>query len=396
MKLKNIHYGWVIIGAALILALAAGLQNTLSLYVHPVTQELGFSRGEFVFFRTLTMLTAAFLMPLFGRLSTKYSIKKMALVGTTLNGLSLAALGLAQNLWHFYAIGIFSGLVLNAGGFVIIGILINRWFEDKKATAMGIAFSGTGLGAAVMNPVSTCVINNFGWRNAFFFAGAVTLIIVIPTILLLIKDTPQEMGLQPYREVNSKLDHQEKTITPKVIGMTYQEAKKTPKFWLLAIGVLCISIIASAPNTHTVPYLIDMGYSTGLASAVITVCMIFQTIGKIGIGAMADKFGAMSVAIFFGITSILVPVFALGASNPISPWMIGTFMGLSSVGFSMTGNIFGNKFFGPKDFASIFSRLSMIATLGGGFAPPVMGMVFDLTGSYIRSWIALLVLAIVI
>jgi len=102
MKQKKIHYSWIIVIACLLVAIAnVGFHNTVSIYVRPVTEDLGFTRGEFIFFRTITGLTMAFLMPFFGRLLTKVSLKKMMLVGSVVNGLSLVFLGLSQNIWHF-------------------------------------------------------------------------------------------------------------------------------------------------------------------------------------------------------------------------------------------------------------------------------------------------------
>jgi len=399
MEKKKFHYGWIIVIACLLVAIAnIGFHNTVSIYVRPVTEDLGFTRGEFTFFRTVTGLTSAFLMPFFGRLITKVSIKKMMFFGTFINGLSLAAFGLSQNIWHFYLIAFGAGLFINASNFLIIGILINRWFEDKKGIALGIAFAGSGIGAAIMNPLSTLVIEAYGWRNAFFFAGAFSLMILIPTILLLIKDSPEVVGLEPYRIIKSdtteKIDAKIRTEIS-TNGMALADAKKTPQFWLLTIAIFAIALIAATPNAHTVPYLIDIGYSPTLASAVITVCMIFLTSGKILMGGAFDRFGVKIGGLMLGIFSILVPIFALTAHLPISPWLLGTFMGLSASGFSLIGNIYVGKFFGQKDFALILSRLAMIGTLGAAFGPPVMGLAFDLLGNYILAWFVLLAVAII-
>jgi len=399
MENKKFHYGWVVVIACLLVAIAnIGFHNTVSIYVRPVTEDLGLTRGEFTFFRTVTALTSAFLMPFFGRLVMKTSVKKMMLVGTLINGLTLAGMGFSQNIWHFYLLAFVAGLFINAGNFLVIGIVINRWFEDKKGIALGIAFAGSGVGAAMMNPLSTMVIESHGWRNAFFFAGALSLAIIIPTVLFLIKDSPESMGLEPYRVVKPEADTviaEEKPVeAPTASGMTMTEAKKTPQYWLLIIAVFSIALIAATPNAHTVPYLIDIGYSPALASAVITVCMVFLTTGKIFMGGAFDKFGVKLGGLALGTFAILVPVFALIANVPVAPWLLGTFMGLSATGFSLTANIYVGKFFGQKEFAPLLSRFTMIATFGTAVGPPVMGLAFDMLGNYILAWVVLLAVAI--
>lgn len=391
----KIFYGWYIVFACVLIASTGiGFHNTAGIFIRPVTEDLGFSRGEFTLFRTVIVILSALLLPLFGRFAAKYSIKKMVLIGTTINGLTLAAYSLGVHLWHFYLIAIVGGLVVNAGNFMIIGILINRWFDDKKGLALGISFAGSGLGAAIMNPAASFIIQSFGWRVGYLFSGALALSISIPAILLLLKDSPESMGLTPYRENNIsgkdiKADEQQE-------GLTLAEARKSPVFWLLAIAMLGISISASAPNAHTAPYLGDIGYASGVIAAVVTLTMVILTLGKIVMGHMFDRFGTVIGGFALGIFCILSPVFALLAFNPIAPWFHAVFLGLASTGFSLTGNIYAAKFFGKKDFPAILSTLTVITTLGAAISPPVMGFAYDLLSSYNVAWIALVGIGFVV
>ena len=377
----------------IIAAAAIGFHNTASMFVLPVTEELGFSRGEFTFFRTIVIILSAALMPLYGRLATNMSLKKLMLVGTTLNGLAMAAYSFGTALWHFYLISVVSGFVVNAGNFLIIGILISRWFEDKKGIAIGLAFAGSGLGAAIMNPMVSLVIQNFDWRFGFRFSGLASVIVLIPTILLLIKDTPEQMGLRPYR---SKKD-EEKAIASEPAGLSLYQARKTPIFWLLVLALVGLSVTAGAPKAHTAPYLGDLGYSAAVASAVVSLSMVFLTIGKVLMGYVYDRFGTITGGLVLGIFCILSPIFALmAATNPAAPWLHAVFFGLASTGFSMPVNIYAMKFFGQKDFPAILSALSVVIALGAALSPPLMGFSYDFLDSYSVAWIALVIIGFAI
>jgi len=392
--MKNkIFYGWYIVAACVLIAAAGiGFHNTASIFIRPVTEDLGLSRSEFTFFRTIIVIFGAALLPLYGRIAVRYSIKKVMLVGTTISGLSLIGYALCTYLWQFYLVAVINGLFVNASHFMMLGILIDRWFKDKKGLALGIAFAGSGLGAAVMVPLASWVIEAAGWRWGFGFSGVASIAILIPTILFLIKERPESMGLFPYEKENggSNIAKNE----PK--GLTLLEARKTPTFWLLAIALLCISISASAPNAHTAPYLGDIGYSVYLISAVVSLTMIVLMVGKIFMGHVFDRFGTMFGGIALGLFCILSPAFALLAIYPTAPWLHALFLGLASTGFSIPANIFAMKYFGEKDFPAILSILSMIMAFGAAFSPPGMGLAYDFFGNYIFAWQMLIVLGIIV
>jgi len=392
---KKIFYGWYMVAACVLIAAAGiGFHNTASIFIRPVTEDLGLSRGEFTFFRTIVVLIGAALLPFYGKLAKIHSIKRIMLIGTTISGLTLFGYSFATYLWHFYLIAVINGLFLNASHFMMISILINRWFEDKRGLALGIAFAGSGLGAAIMVPLASAVIEAAGWRWGFRVSGIASVAVLIPTILFLLKNHPEEKGLSPYRiEKTEKTENADtnKNLATAPKGLMLAEARKTPTFWLLAIALLCISIGAASPNAHTAPFLGDLGYSYAVISAVVSLSMIVLTVGKIIMGTVFDRFGTYAGGIALGLFFILSPVFALLSANPVAPWAHAVFLGLASTGFSIPVNIFAMKYFGEKDFPAIISILSMIMAFGAALSPPGMGLMYDFFGNYTIAWVALIV-----
>ena len=382
---KKIFYGWYVVIACIIIAAAGiGFHNTASIFIIPVTEDLGLSRGEFTFFRTIIALLGAVLLPLYGRLAKRFSIKSVMLVGTVLSSLSLVGYSYATHLWHFYLIAIFNGLFVNASHFMMIGILINRWFEDKRGLALGLAFAGSGLGAAIMNPMASVIIETFDWRWGFRFMGIVAVIILIPTIVFLIKESPEKMKLSPYRKDNKDIAKAPNTRTP--TGLTLTEARKTPVFWFLAVALFSIAIGAAGPHSHIAPYLVDLGYYPTLVATIVSFSMVILTVGKILMGNIFDRSGTFVGGIILGSLFILSPIFALLATNPTAAWLHAFILGMAATGFSISANIFVMKFFGEKDFPVILSVFSSIMAFGGAFAPPAMGFVYDIFGTYTNAW----------
>jgi len=382
---KKVFYGWYIVVACIIIAAAGiGFHNTASIFIIPVTEDLGLSRGEFTFFRTIVTILGAALLPLYGKLAKRYSLKNIMLCGTILSSISLIGYSFASDLWHFYLMAVFNGLFVNASHFMIIGILINRWFEYKRGFALGLAFAGSGLGAAIMNPMASVVIENFDWRWGFRFTGIVALIVLIPTILFLIKEYPEKVGLSPYRKDGSESAKASSTHIP--TGLTLAEARKTPAFWFLAIALFSIAIGAAGPHAHIAPFLVDLGYYPTLVATIVSFSMVILTVGKIFMGNVFDRFGTYVGGIILGSLFILSPISALFAATPAAAWFHAFLLGMAATGFSIAANIFVMKFFGEKDFPVILSIFSSIMAFGGAFAPPAMGFVYDIFGTYTNAW----------
>jgi len=394
---KRIFYGWYIVVACVLIAVAGiGFQNTASIFVRPVTEDLGIYRSEFTFFRTIIVLVSIPLMPIYGKLVQKYSIKKIMLAGTLLSSLAFMSYSFVTALWQFYLLAIFQGLFIGAANFMVMGILISRWFEEKRGFALGVAFAGSGLGAAIMVPLVSQVIEAFDWRWGFRFSGLLAIAILLPAILILVKDRPEDIGLLAYGSKNDNNGGVSDAKSRPEEGLIRKDAIRTPAFWLLVVALFGLSISAGGPNAHTAPYLGDLGYYVGIISIMVSVSMVLLTVGKIIMGHVFDRFGTVVGGIALGVFCILSPIFALLSANPVAPWLHAIFLGLASTGFSIPVNIYAMKLFGRKDFPAILSVLSIVTAMGGAFAPPAMGLMFDVFGHYTYAWFGLVVTGVVV
>ena len=403
--LKNLqkgkfHYGWVVTFAALLIA-GGGvgiINSTIGVFIIPVSEDLGFLRSQFMLYASISMVVSVLLMPYYGTLFKKYGFRKIALISATVCGLVLIGYSFSSSLWQFYVLALLSGIFVNGIGIMSVGILVNRWFTDKKGLAIGIAYSGTGLVAAVLIPVSKYFIDLNGWRWTYQFLGAVSLLILIPMILFVVKDKPEDMGLEPYRiktDTDTKANDNADTSTP-VTGLTREQAFRTLSFWLLIVAVLGIALSQAGPHVHIVAVLQDKGHAVPFAAAVSSAYMILLTVGKVLMGFVFDKLGAFKGSLIIGGCCTLFPFFAFFSGNMIMPWMFAMVLGIASSGSTLLGNILTSSYFGRKDFARVFSVVSMFTSAGVTAAIPLFGAVFDITGGYTVAWIAISILGLIV
>src|SRR5438128_4397676 len=91
--------------------------------------------------------------------------------------------------------------VLVAGGTVCLGytghaLFLANWFVRRRGLAIGIAFSGVGVGSIVILPWLQRLIAGAGWRTACLAMAALVVVALAP-LNLLTRRRPEDMGLLP-------------------------------------------------------------------------------------------------------------------------------------------------------------------------------------------------------
>lgn len=392
MRSKRIFHGWInVIACLLILAIGMGvLSNTASIYIKPVCDDLGFSRGAFSLHRTILSIVGLLCMPLFTRLLPKYGSKKILLVCSIGLALSVIGFSVSTQLWHFYVFGAMYGLFTNGISFFLIGTLINYWFIDKKGLATGIAYCGSNIGGAIAVSVIGNLMDTIGWRWAYAGSAILTITLLVPIILLMVKDRPEQHGMTPYQE---KKATQADPSSVQFSGVLLSDAQKTPVFWVMLFAFFLFATGCGTPS-HLTAFLSDNGYSVVMATTLTSVYQISVAVNKISIGALIDKLGISVGGFLLGLSCIGVPVTALLVHFQIAAWLHVILVGFICAGYSIAISIYVSKLFGNLDFSSILGVFSMDTTLGATVTTPFMGAIFDTTGSYRLSWIILLICAV--
>ena len=390
---RKIFYGWLVVFCSILLmSLSVGMfTNTNSLFVKPVCQSLDFSRGGFTLYRTIVLLTGALTLTFYGRLAKKIGVKKILAAGALMVSLVSIGYSFSTKLWQFYILAFVHGLFLNGINFMTVGVLVSSWFNGKKGLATGLAYSGSGLGGVIMIPIVGRIIEQQGWQWAYRFMGILGIALMLPVIIIFIKNNPEAMGLSPFAQ-----DESEQKMNVTLDNLSFREALHSPKLWLLVTGLFFINSFSTSLNTHSAPYFSDLGYSAVYISYIMAFYMFFLTAGKITLGSVYDRFGAMAGNVFISVFSLGFPVFAFFGHIPAMPWLYAMFVGTASCGVSVPVSTLVLRYFGKKDFHLIFSFCMMISNIAPSISTPVMGAVYDYTGSYRPGYVGYFFCSVII
>ena len=380
-KKSKLFYGWwIVIAGALISGAGVGiLINCSGVFIKPVTEAMGYSRGGFTLYTTIQSIVAMISVPIYGEIFRRFSIRRVMLIASVYCCTVYFCLSFATQLWHFYVLGALYGLANSCITIMAVGTLVNRWFFERKGLAAGLAFSGSGVTAAIMMKVTTAVIETHGWRFGYRVQALVAFALLFIATVFIVRDKPEDIGLVPLGAEKKTADG----APPVRLGLTRAQALKTPTFYIMAAGFFFNSMIGMGINPHISACLTDIGYDVSFAATIISAVMVIMMIGKVSLGAAFDKIGPVKAGFTVGFVLLMSSLLILNAGiSPVIAWAFAGFFGFGYATLSVPYSYLTSEIFGDREFSAIYSIATMLSSAGGAVGPVLSGALYDLTGSY--------------
>lgn len=192
------EYYWVIIGTNFVLLLTSmGFGRYAYPMLLPSMQDgLGVTHGPMGVLATVNLIGYMVFSLISGLLASRYGSKIVATGSMILTGLSMIALGLASTYWLAFVIMVLAGIG-TAGVFTPAAGLARAWAPvDRGGLSMSFLSTGVTAGmviSAFTIPVILVTQGADGWRQAWAYLGAATLLVSVLGVLTL-KDKPASGG----------------------------------------------------------------------------------------------------------------------------------------------------------------------------------------------------------
>ncbi len=197
-KANGVFYGWfVVMGCSLVSLGTAGTQFSFGVFLQPMTEEFGWSRSTLSLAFGITFMLSGLMRPLAGWLADRYGPKPVVMAGVALLGIMLLIVPSVRTLAQLYAVFAVMSIGLTMGVGPILTKVISAWFYSHRGLTLSVYTSAGSFGALILVPISSLFLILFDWREAYYFLGALALLVILPVGLIFIKNTPQEMGLEP-------------------------------------------------------------------------------------------------------------------------------------------------------------------------------------------------------
>lgn len=364
----------VLLCGAAIVTLSMGIRHGFGLWLQPITMDRGWSRETFAFAIAVQNLAWGAAGPFAGALADRFGAFRVLIVGALLYALGLVLMGLATSGLAFTgSAGLLLGMAQSGTTYAVVyGVIGRNVAPEKRSWAMGVAAAAGSFGQFLMVPVENWLIGSFGWQQALFLLGCLSLAII-----------PLAIGLKEPPFVKP-------TGVQQSIGQALREAFAYPSFQWLMAGYFVCGFQVVFIGVHMPSYLKDHGMTPNVATTALALIGLFNVIGTYAAGSLGQRLPKRFIlSSIYALRSVAIVVFLL---VPLTPWSVYVFSAVMGVLWLSTvppTNAVIAQIFGVQYLSMLGGFVFLSHQVGSFLGVWLGGKLYDSTGSYdIVWWIA--------
>ncbi|MCU1723057.1 MFS transporter [Pseudomonas sp. 5P_5.1_Bac1] len=370
--------GWLLLGAALILALSLGVRHGFGLFLAPMSAEFGWGRGVFAFAIALQNLVWGLAQPFAGALADRLGAAKVVVIGGILYACGLVLMGMSDSpVTLSLSAGLLIGIGLSGTSFsVILGVVGRAVPPEKRSMAMGIASAAGSFGQFAMLPGTLGLINWLGWSLALLALGLMVAFIV--PLVSMLKDRP--LPAQGHEQT---------------LGEALREACSHTGFWLLALGFFVCGFQVVFIGVHLPAYLVDQHLPATTGTTVLALVGLFNIVGTYTAGWLGGRMSKPRLlAGLYLLRSVVIVLFLWAPITTFSAYLFGIAMGLLWLSTVPLTNGTVATLFGVRNLSMLGGIVFLFHQLGAFLGGWLGGVVYDQTGNYDLVWQISIVLSL--
>ncbi len=386
-------FGWlmVAVGTAIIVIIN-GTFYSYGVFFRPLLDEFGWARAVLSGPVSLRLLATGFFGIIAGAIVDKAGPRWVVTIGVALVGLGYLLTAGLSDLWELYVyLGLVSGIGMSVP-YPAITSIVSKWFTVRRGLAMGIILAGYGIGQVIFPPLASSVIAALTWRPAFIIMALIIGLIAVPLGFLL--KLPSRVAEAAPASDSPGPGTGTVPLHPGTAGpqWNFKDGVRTVPLWQIGLVYLLFSVSLQALMVHLVPHAIDIGIDPISASILLTIIGASNAVGRIGVGALSDKFGAKQAMIL----SIILPAVTfptlIFADSLLSLYLISAVYGIGYGGLSSTVPKLTSEYYGLRSLGAFLGIIQLTFAIGGAIGAPLTGYIFDVTRSYNFAFMLLTVL----
>jgi MFS family permease len=383
VRRSRVFYGWwvLLVAAAAMVGTLPGRTQGLGLITEPLLADLGLDRVTYAAINFwATMIGAAGALGI-GRAIDRFGSRNV--LSSVAVALGVVVAGMSQTTsMSGLAMWVTLTRALGQSALSVISLaMVGQWFVRGIDSAMAVYSFVMSLGFMIAFPLVGTLVQQRGWRAAWLSIGVALVAVLAPLAYLVVRSTPEAMGLVPDGAGTSVTDE---SAPPRdeLEGYTWHAALRTAAFWMFAIGAALYGLVASGIGLFNESILNERGFDAGVYYQSLVVTAMTALAGNFLGGWLARR-----VRLAFLLAAALAILAAGLAALPhvatlthVMLW--ATAMGLGGglvmvLFFSVWARVYGRRHLGR--IQGIAQALTVLASAVG---PLVLAWWIDRTGSY--------------
>ena len=372
----------VLICGAAIVTLSMGIRHGFGLWLQPITQAQGWTRGTFSFALAVQNLSWGVFGIFAGMVADRFGAFRVIASGAVLYALGLVGMALSPTGFVFT---LTAGLLIGAAQAgttyaVIYGVIGRNIAANQRSWAMGVAAAAGSFGQFLMVPTEGFLIQTLGWQQALLALAAAVLLIV-----------PLALGLREKQFSRSPSAERSQTI-----GQAFREALKYPSFQLLMAGYFVCGFQVVFIGVHLPSFLKDKGLSPQVAGYALALIGLFNVFGTYIAGSLGQKMAKRKIlaTIYFS-RAVVITVFLMLPISPATVYVFAAIMGFLWLSTVPPTNALVAQIFGIQHLSMLSGFVFFSHQIGSFLGVWLGGYLYDRTGSYNVVWLIAIALGVV-
>lgn len=374
---ENLRYpGWRVVficQIGVLSGIATIFFTIFTLFIKPWQHDFGWNREQISQAFTLAAMSVAVCSPIMGRILDRVEPRKLIAWMMVAFGLGFASLAwLTPHLGRLEVTAVFIG-VAGTGTYQLgYARIVASWFERRLGAALSVVVAGSGLGSLFIPPLVQHSITVYGWRSTILILSALPLLLGAP-LTYFFAPSPRTHLTHPSSSGKQ---------SGAAIGIPWKQALATRSFWLIALGVGCMSLAENGVLVHLAPMLSDRGLKVEDAAFIVSILGGSSVAGRLLLGWILDYFEGAGIAM----GALLLAgsgIFFLGHARSFHAAALAALIAGLGMGceFDLIPYML-KRYFGMRSFATMYGLTYSVYAVAGGTAPLLLGYVYDVTGSY--------------
>ncbi|MEZ5424192.1 MAG: MFS transporter [Pyrinomonadaceae bacterium] len=234
----------------------------------------------------ITFLLSGVFSLIGGWLALRFPLKNLMIAGCILLGGGFVLHSQGETAKSIYIARALMGASLGFIGVAPCVVLVSRWFEERRGTALGITLVGTSLGGALIPLIASPLIAQYGWRAAMLGLSGLVWFVLLPAVLIFVRE--------PVLEKDSVEN------AARLEGTSWSNALRSPIFWALAACSALVFYPIFATSQQFILYLQTpkIGVSAETAAFAQSALFAISIGGKFLAGFASDRLGPIRVMTF--------------------------------------------------------------------------------------------------
>ncbi len=341
---------------------SVGLVNdSLSLFTATISAQLGVGIGDFSLVLTIINVANALMTLAMPALLARLPVSVVMGAGVALASIAYGALSVADGLAAFYGTAVVIGIAGCCFSTIPVTTVLQSWYGAKNGLACGIAMGCSGVVGALFSPLVASVIGQAGYRPCLMLLALGFCVLALPSALT--------MQLGP------------ETITPAQKGREGCGSVSRGIIATLMVLALLLSL-GLALCGHLSVLGLDMGFDLTFSSLMVSMSMVSNVVCKTGLGALADRMGALEATALAALAAAGGIALLLVAPGVAVAALLGSFLLGASAACHTVGMTLVCQRVAAADCARVFSWVTVALCLGYALCIWFLGAVRDAAGGY--------------